>query len=80
MGPKLDDYINKTVGEMLNVSASFNLSKVLSDCEGNGTGVYTLLDLRQLYDVGELNNWKDEFNISGVIVGLEDSIEVNSGS
>ena len=76
LGSKLDEYLNKTVGETLNVSVSFNLSQVLNDCDGNGTGVYTLFDLKQLYDVDDLINWKSDFNIENVIKELEATIEV----
>jgi hypothetical protein len=48
-------------------SFSLNLSQILNDCEGEGLGVYTLLDLRQLYDVSELENWQEKFGIDNVI-------------
>ena len=76
LGSKLDEYLNKTVGETLNVSVSFNLSQVLNDCDGNGTGVYTLFDLKQLYDVDELDDWQNKFNIKNVINELENTTEV----
>jgi hypothetical protein len=48
-------------------SFSLNLSQILNDCEGEGLGVYTLLDLQKLYDVSELENWREKFGIDNVI-------------
>jgi hypothetical protein len=52
------------------------LGEILRNCEGDGQGIYTLLQLQSLYDVNELNTWETDYNITKLIDEFNNKIKV----
>ena len=52
------------------------LGEILKNCEGEGQGIYTLLQLNSLYDVNNLTTWREDYGIDDLIKDFNDVIKV----
>ena len=74
--PLLDLFLNDAFNDAVNLNDAFNLSvSVIISGIHQGLPVYPLLQLRNLYDINNLVNWKEDFNISSIIDSTMGSID-----
>ena len=76
-GPKVDQYLQETLRDLANSTTNLTFAGLLEACEGEGQGIYSLLELNNLYDIGKLKNWRTDYDIDPIIADVENTIQVS---
>ena len=74
--PLLDVFLNAEINDLNLGGEPFNLSiPVIINGIHQGLPVYPLLQLKNIYDINDLTNWKEDFNIDSIIDSTMESID-----
>ena len=74
--PLLDVFLNAEINDLDLGGEPFNLSiPVIITGIHQGLPVYPLLQLKNIYDINGLTNWKEDFSIDSIIVSTMESID-----
>ena len=77
LGSKLDEYFQKELSSLTNTTSNVTLGEILKNCEGEGQGIYTLLQLNSLYDVNNLTSWQTDYGIEKLIDEFNEVVQVH---
>jgi len=74
--PLLDVFLNAEINGLNLGGEPFNLSiPVIINGIHQGLPVYPLMQLKNIYDINDLTNWKEDFNIDSIIDSTMESID-----